>query len=885
VTRAPALALLALVLALASPARAKDAPEAIVLVLDRSASLRHADPTARGPRVLAMALALSLREGQRVSLLTTDGAAVGPFAMDGVDAPALLRRLDEALSAAPQQVGGADLAAALSRAYELAGTRGLVVVFTDDDLDVIGPDGRPPAAALERASRSLGASSRPARDDVNRAAADLLVEGLPAPGARPTLVGLRAPLPARSAPVLERAGADLVELRKETPDPDVVVRLAAAIAGDPLLLRGDPLDAPVTLPWPARVGILSPTPVEVAGGAKLDGGGRLWLLDATAGAPLPVVPGATAVVLPRVEVPADVHAWALESGVVRVAAVERQAAPGCGLSARAGDSETSLAAAGPSAPGVLHGDLWPGADVAQVEVQRVVAGGGGRAITARRLVAVERVEVVLAPAGPVQAGSAVELRGALPPGLVPRRAMSLRVSQAGGSQVVPLEARDGALVARIVPQRPGALQVEAEGELRVRLGAPIDVGPEVERHLVIERLTASWTERAMGELAAGESLDVSRGPARLELQLRLEPPAGSPLPITAALEGAPAGSELVFAPGATIVDQAALSFEVRWPKELGSGAVTLRLRAGEGDRLSVGRALSIDTGPSWARRGIAAGIILVSVVWFVFLVQRRRRLLALATASMGEKQIRAVGPNGRLTFERYKLLDGSQEDLSALINPEESQASIRISVRDDGTVHAVALEGAQIVHEDQPTVMAKDVVLSHGNAFAVVHDKRARRYVYLDREPSAEDLAARYVDAVSVGEGEVRDSGVFVILDDDQNMASTDAISARASGLFPIKKEAPAPAAGDQSSADDSSADDVADAEDAIETEGFDDDSDVGSDDLFEDSSDEVIKIPEMRATSGRLVSDEGIVIVDSDEASIIDTIDPDEETHPGTPK
>ena len=240
----------------------------------------------------------------------------------------------------------------------------------------------------------------------------------------------------------------------------------------------------------------------------------------------------------------------------------------------------------------------------------------------------------------------------------------------------------------------------------------------------------------------------------------------------------------------------------------------------------------------------------------------------MATEAMGEKQLRAVGPNGRLTFERYKLLDSSQEDLSALINPEDSQASIRISVRMDGSVHAVALEGAQIVHEDHPTVLAKDVVLNHGAAFAVVHDKRARRYVYLDREPSAEDLAARYVDAVSVGEGEVRDSGVFVILDDDQNMASTDAMSARASGLFPVKPPAKAPAGDDD---DDEQQSDVLDV------------SDEGSADLLEDSSDEVIRIPEMRATSGRLVSDEGIVIVDSDEASIIDTIDPDEETQKPT--
>lgn len=836
---------LALVGALAAPVRAA-APEVVVVVLDRSASLRHADPTARGPRALAMALALAAREGQRVALLTTDGVEVGPVVVDGADPAALLGRLDAALSAGPRNAGGADLGVVIARAHALAGPRGLVVLYTDDDLDVVGADGRAPAAALERARAQ---APRPARDDVNRAAADLLAQALPE--RRAPLVGLRAELPVRTVPVLERLGAAVIELRPGASDAEVVARLAAAVAGEPVLLRAE---APLTLPWPARVGVLAATPVDVPGGVRLDGGGRLWLLDAGPGA-LPVVPGASAVLAPRVELPAALHAWGLAGGVVRVTAEEPAPPPGGALAARlagAADAGAPFVAAG---DGLWHVDLWAPDGAAEVEVLRVVAHAGGRATTARRRVAVTPADVVLVPRGPAQASSPLELRGALPPGFVPRRATALRVHEAGGaSRVVPLEVRGREVVARVVPQRAGALDVTAEGELPLRLAAPIDVGPEVDRSLVLEAITAAWDGRPAAPLAPGQVIDVTRGDVRLELTLRLEPPSGAPLPLAAVLEGAARGSQLVVPEGATILDRATLPLELRWPRALGDAAVTLRVRAGDEGELAAGRALALDAGPSWTRRGVAAAIIVGALVWFVVLVRRRRRLIAAAEATMGERQLRAVGDNGRLTFERYRLLDHSQEDLSSVILPEDSNASIELTVRDDGSVHARALDGAQIVHEDRPTVLGDEAVLRHGTAFAVVHEHKARRYVYLDREPSAEELTERFVDAVSIGEGEVRDSGVFVLLDDDQNLASTDAVPATTRLLGGL------PAGGPEDSAP------------------LDDDS-PDPDVLIEDSA----ELPPARHVSGRLYSDEGIVIMDSTEASIMDSDEvdtlPDEET------
>lgn len=872
--RARALALAALAFVTCGPraAAAPVAPGEVVLVLDRSASLRHADPDARGPRVLAMTLALAAPEGQRVSIVTTDGADVGPVTADGgADPAAFLRRLDAALSQAPRTTGGADLAVALGAAFLRAGADGLVILYTDDDLDVVGADGRAPRAALERARRG---SPRPARDDVNRAAAALLVEGLPA--ARAALVGLRAPLPSRAVPILERLGATIVDLRPETSDGDVVGRLATALAGEALVLRGDALERPLDLPWPARVGILAARPAQVPGGLQLDGGGRLWLVDAPAG-PLAALPGATAILLPRVEVPAEVRAWALQGGGVRVSAIEPASPPGCGLAARAGAAEVALTAAGPAAPEVLHGELWPAEGLTEVEVVRVVVREGNRVVTGRRRVPVTRAEVVLTPRGPARAWGALELAGPLPPGFVPRRTLALRVHQAGGeggagsSQVVPLEVRGDELVARVVPQRAGALDVTAEGELAVRLAAPLEVGREVERALVIEQVTAAWAGRPAALLEPGEPIDVTRGDVRLEVSLRLDPPAGGPIPLAAALEGAPAEVGLSGPAQATIMDRATLSLALRWPRTLGDAALMLRVRAGEGEGVSAGRALGLDAGASWGRRALAAAIVSGSLLWFVLLVRRRRRLLRTAVATMGDKQLRAVGENGRLTFERYKLLEHSQEDLSSLILPEDSQASIALSVREDGTVHVRALDGAQLVHEDRPTLLAAEAVLRHGTAFAVVHERKARRYVYLDREPDAEDLARRYVDAVSIGEGEVRDSGVFVILDDDQNLASADAVPATAA-MFSASRDR----VGDAPDADEAAPDD---------DDGPDDDgaSDEGSDDLFEDSRDEVLTIPDEPPGRPRLLSDEGIVIMDSTEASIMDRDEvdtlPDEET------
>ena len=295
--------LVALAALLALPVGAQEPQGAIAVVLDRSASLRLSDPARRGPRLLATALAL-VGDGQPCLLVGDADAA--PVALPG-EAAALAAALAAIADAAPGN-GGADLAPLLARAREAAGPSGVVLLLTDDDLDVFAADGAPPEAVLERARKG---SPRPARDEVNRAAAELLVEG---GTGLPRVVALRAPLPplARTAPFLASLGAQVVEL--DGTDADVVGRLAEAITGAPRVLRRAPASAPTA----GRAVLLLDAAGDVPGGAALGGDKRAWLVDLSAGQALEA--GKTWLVAPRLDPPGEVVAWSLRGGVVRVLA-------------------------------------------------------------------------------------------------------------------------------------------------------------------------------------------------------------------------------------------------------------------------------------------------------------------------------------------------------------------------------------------------------------------------------------------------------------------------------------------------------------------------------------------------------------------------------------
>jgi hypothetical protein len=70
----------------------------------------------------------------------------------------------------------------------------------------------------------------------------------------------------------------------------------------------------------------------------------------------------------------------------------------------------------------------------------------------------------------------------------------------------------------------------------------------------------------------------------------------------------------------------------------------------------------------------------------------------------------------------------------------------------------------------------KSIALVHETPFLVVRELYSKRYVYLEQDPSAEELLKRYVpDAPSYDGGESRDSDVFVLLDDKENMVPPSA--------------------------------------------------------------------------------------------------------------
>ena len=128
----------------------------------------------------------------------------------------------------------------------------------------------------------------------------------------------------------------------------------------------------------------------------------------------------------------------------------------------------------------------------------------------------------------------------------------------------------------------------------------------------------------------------------------------------------------------------------------------------------------------------------------------------------------------------------------------------------------------------------------------MVEGSRARRFVYLDDEPSAEELEQSVAQDRVSAEAELRDSGVYVLLDDDQNVAPMESVlDATSEDLFPSSESLdplPEPLEG------------------LAGIEG----------DEIEDSVDEMAFVP--LSEEGPMVSDEGVVWLGSDEAEILDS-------------
>lgn len=765
---------LLLLLGLATAAAAGEDPRTVAVVVDRSSSLRHADPEGMGPRLLAAALAFALDPGDQLLVVVEPGEDPAPEPLG--DAPALAARLQALVAGGAPKDGGWHLGPLLVRAAERVGEGGILIVLTDDDLDVVDRRGQVPDEVRERARET---DPRPARDALNRAARDLLAEKLRGLAGR-KLLGLRAALPAgaRTVPFLDPLGARSFDLDGD--EDSILAGLIESLRGESAIAVSRQVNQAesLALPGPSRLVVRGQTKLEIPGAQPLSPDGSLVMLDVERAGSVNLPAGVRAFVSPRGPLPPKTPAFALR-GAARVVVQGGDPHAGTGqLLLRWGNREAMLA--GEPLSAALPPSWGP------LLLLRVVAGDGGRrAVAARRELVPQLVALSLEAKGSAMAGVPLELSGAAPPELAWKDPVPVRMRGPGGRvERFKLEpGPDGRFTGRFVPPGQGTWEAEGEGSLPVKLAAPLVVAPGVQRKLTIEELLG----------ADGAPIHVLSIADQAELRVRVsvEPPYPSPVPLRVLLDGAPSGATIAPAASLALADRAEGPLLLTWPPEGGEAQVTLRVLGPEGTSVGASRGLLVKGPYSLVRRFAAAGALGLAVLWGLFIIIRRRRyqepIVPLAgeeeadaetlppaaaplseegVAKLGTKQLRGVGGNGKISVERYAFLEHSRSDESVIISPEDSGVGVELQVREDGTVKAIAGEGAKLVHEDRPEVFSDEATLRHGTAFAVVEGQKARRFVYLERDPTADELQQRFVDGTVSNEAELFDEGMFVVLDD-----------------------------------------------------------------------------------------------------------------------
>ena len=733
------------------------AERTVVVVLDRSASLRHADPDDRGPRLLALALGLSMRPGERLAVFATGRRGGEPISV-GDDAASLAVALRTVFES-PVQVGGADLRHAFGSALKAAGA-GVVIVFTDDDLDVVSAGGVVPAAILKTARAK---HPRPTRADVNDVAAQLLVAQTSR--SKASVLGLRAQLPpgARVTPFLKRLGANTVDLAGS--DLAVVAELAERVRGEPVVSGGvSPASGTLELPYPARVAIVGTDAVDVPGAASVDGrSARLWLTDAVGSLAIKSGKPVQCLVSPRLDVPTGVVAYGLRNGSVRVVALG-EGSPNTEadrLVARIGDEDAPLEGSPPAAT------LNPAALPTSVALLRVLKGAAGRsAVAGHGRVGVTPAEVVLTVAAQPEAQRRLEVRGQLPAGLS-LESLPIEVREAsGGLHQIDLKpsGEAGKLVARVTPRSAGRLRFASQGALAVRLSNPVVVQESVRRLVVIEALADA---EGVG-LTSERPVAVSGGMASLRLSLAIDPEPPEPFAVEVTLKGAPVGAHFETTPPISVQGKTEATLILRWPDAAGTADVSIRCREVTGAAVPATRTFRVKppVGPKQAL--VAAALIAIGLLWFVAILRRRAKRTSYLLNVIGDRQLRTVGSNGRLSHETYLLRDYVGADNSIVVEPEASPGgAVAFSIREDGAVDCEGLRGAKVIHSARPAIVAESIILRHGTPFAMLCGDQALRYVYLNRQPTADEIQTPYLADAASQEAKLQDSGIYLILDQE----------------------------------------------------------------------------------------------------------------------
>jgi len=778
------------------------------VVVDRSGSMRWGDPEGRGLEALGLALVLAADADAVVEVYD---AEVTSFSL--TDGPG---RLLEHLATLVPRPGGEDLVERLERAR--AG-EGRVLLYTDDALDVVDTQGNVP----ERWLRAAGDAST--RDAVNAAAHQALASSSGAP-----VLALRAPLPdaARATPFLETAlNAEVVDLERDAPQ-RAVTRLASLLAGKPVMeaLRLDSPRTRLAPGFPARALVRAQRPID-PGGRKLDRRGTLWLVEVPAdGLELGEHGGAVCYLAPNGSLPADLAAFGLD-GVVRVEA--GAAPPGGTLVLRADGAQFPLTGTPPRVDAPLSGKD-------QVEV--VLQVGESAFVADSRRVEVLPVVLSLTAEGEAQVGQPLLLRGALPAGFTPSEPLQLQLRcGAGEAQDLRLDAD---LTASYTPTAVGRLSASVRGpiplEFKAPVIAPLPVGPRL--RLLVKRNGETTSPGELVPLEGSDELEV-------QVEIRAEPPYSAPVAGSFSLEGGE-GVTLVAEPF-EVADTATATVRLRWPGDPGKQVGVTLLASTHGATPATGRhTLRLLRPVDLLRRYIGLALILLAVIAVgAYFLQRRFR--AYMAQRMGHRQLRGIDAEGKISVERYEFLGHSREDEVVEISPELTQSSVELIVEDDGSVRASISGRAKLIHESDPTKLLDSVPLEHGDSFAMVEEGRARRFVYLEDDPTGEELERHVASDRVSAQAELRDSGVYVLLDEHQNVAPVaSVIDAGSEELFPSAEELnPIP---------------IPLPPGLAGLEG----------DEIEDSVDEMAFVPV--TDDGPMVSDEGVVFLGSDEAEILDS-------------
>jgi hypothetical protein len=726
------LGLFLVLLALAGVARAED--KTLAVVVDRSGTVDAGDPLGEGRIAAAFAVALSSRPGERVVVFApgVDPAVLGEAtSLEGLTAA--LRTIT-----GPSVTGGVNLIPLLDGAMK-RGER--VLLYTADELDVIDAKGHVPEDVLAKAKAQ---DPRPDRKAINEAARALILE---AAGElrEGKLLALRTPLPdaARSVSFLEALKARVVPFEK----PLVAARaLAKELSGAEI---GPAVEqtidekghATIAAARGSRLALLATGAIRIASRAfAIEPSRRAWIADADAPLEVEGDAGTTvaALLAPRSEIEYRANAWRIASGAIYVTVSPKDRT--LALAARANGADLEH-----SGDGTLHGRI-PAADTVALAV------GPEGALPDPSPVAVVRPLLALAPSEVPLAGARTAFAAPAPPvpaELVPGRVLVvLARGKPGGAGSTPgsndtrtielARSGNGFVGSGVLGEGTWTLASAEGGDLPVELAAPIVVKPA-------PVLSAKLVEASK----------IKEGAAAAVVELAIEPALGAPAaPSVAASRGA---AKLE----GKLADHGRFRIELSGV-EPGRAELTFTVPLERGAEAKARLEVELLAAPSW-KTPLALGLLALGLVWGAIAVARKRGL----EKRFGEKQLRGLGSNGKISYERYRLID-HRDGRSAAVAPPGATA-VRIELEKGGRVRARALEGSTLTGVDGKS--GDELLLVHETCFLVARGLYKRRWVFLDREPSAEELLKKYVEGAPSYDGQQsRDSDVFVILDERENM-------------------------------------------------------------------------------------------------------------------